>query len=455
MKKLSLTDFRSVDILRIARKLVDGAFEGWYFKGDAMSKDRGRLVLCNYTSNIIANFVGGTFWTGLLLCLNADDGFIGTLSIISTGANMLQCLSPLLLERFPKRRTLLTVLRAALYLVNVLLIGLIPLFPAGRQVKLYMTGIGVLIVNVINAFISPGLSIWHVQSLPNNVRRSYFSLITMTVGAVVAVCNLLGGWLVDAFAARGMQYYGLLTLRGIALILCAAEIYMYFRIREYPYESSGAEFSVKDLFVKPFHEKKYLLTVGVVFLWNLTANIPGSYYSVYLLRNVEMSYSAITLISMINVPIVLLLTPLWRRILTKFDWFKTLYVSMAMYLIHYVLLALVTKESSWVYPISQFWAYTFAIGINLAFTGIPYVNMPEKNQTVFIGFYSTFANFAALIGVTIGKYFIIATENTAFHIGSLEFTNKQMIVLLTAFLMCFAVAGVRIIDRKVKRYSED
>lgn len=455
MKRLSLTDLRTADFKRMPRKLIDSVFEGWYFKGDPMSADRGRLVLCNYTSNIIANFVGGTFWTGLLLCLNADDGFIGTLSIISTGANMLQCLSPLLLERFPKRRTLLTVLRAVLYFLNVLMIGLIPLFPAGRQTKLYMTGIGVLLVNVINAFISPGLSIWHVQSLPNNVRRSYFSLITMTVGAVVAVCNLLGGWLVDAFAAHGMQYYGLLALRGIALILCVLEIRMYFRIREYPYESSGAEFAVKDLFVKPLREKKYLLTVGVAFLWNLTANIPGSYYSVYLLRNVEMSYSTLTLISMLNVPIVLLLTPVWRRLLSKYDWFKTLYVSMAAYLIHYVLLSLVTKASAWVYPISQLWAYVFAIGINLSFTGIPYVNMPEANQTVFIGFYSTFANFAALLGVTIGKSFVMATENAGFSIGSLVFTNKQLVVLLAAFLMCFAVLGIRLIDRRVKRYTKE
>lgn len=195
--------------------------------------------MCNYTSNVIANFVGGTFWTGLLLHLNAGDGFIGTMSMFSLAANMLQCFSPLLLERFPKRRTLLTVLRGVLYFINVILIGLIPLFPVDRQIRLYMTGAGVLIVNIINALISPGISIWHIQSLPNETRKSFFSLITMTVGAVVAICNLLGGWIVDIFAAHDMQYYGLLTVRAIAAVLCVVEIYLYFHIREYPYESSG------------------------------------------------------------------------------------------------------------------------------------------------------------------------------------------------------------------------
>ena len=39
---------------------------------------------------------------GLLLLLHADDAFIGAMSMISSGANMLQAFAPLLLERFPK-----------------------------------------------------------------------------------------------------------------------------------------------------------------------------------------------------------------------------------------------------------------------------------------------------------------------------------------------------------------
>ena len=448
-RKITLEDIRSINLKHAAKQLAGGFTEGWYFKGDPASEDRRRLVMCNYTSNVIANLVGGSFWTGLLILLNADDGFIGTMSMISTAANMLQCLSPLILERFPKRRTLLTLLRTVLYLINVLMIGFIPLFPVGRQARLYLTGICVLVVNLINAFIAPGLSIWHMQSLPHRVRKSYFSLITMTVGAVVAVCNLAGARIVDMFTANGMQYEGLLTLRIIAAVLCALEIYMYVHIKEYPYEGSNEKFTVKDLLVKPFREKRYLLTVAVTFLWNITANIPGSYYSVYLLRDVGVQYSYITLISMVNVPIVLFLTPVWRKVLSRFGWFKTLYTSMIIYLIHYLILAMVTKSTVWIYPFSQILGCIFAVGINLSFTGIPYVNMPEKNQTVFIGFYSTMANFAALLGVTTGKYFILATEEVNFTLLGLEFCNKQLIVVLTAALMCFAVLGIRLIASKV------
>ena len=88
-----------------------------------------------------------------------------------------------------------------------------------------------------------------------------------------------------------------------------------------------------------------------------------------------------------------------------------------------------------------------AIGINLPFASIPYVNIPRENQTVFIGFYSTVANFAALIGVTIGKYFIAATEDVNINILGFEMVNKQYMLLLTAGLMAIAVLLIRHIDR--------
>lgn len=451
MKKIDFTGLRHFNLGRALRRLGQSFTEGWYVKGDAASGDRMRLLACNYTSNVIANLVGGTFWTGFLLLLNADDAFVGTISIICTAANLLQFLMPLILERFPRRRTMLTLFRGASYFLNVALMGIIPLFPVGRQLKLLTVAVTVFLVNLINAFISPGLSIWHIQSVPNNVRRQFYSIITMTVGAVVAVVNLAGSKLMDAMTAAGMEYQGVLIIRGITVVLCAVEIYLYFHIREYPYETPKEKFGLKELFCEPFRHPLYLRTVAVAFLWCFAANVPSSYYTVYLLRNLNVSYSYITVISMLNVPVVLLLTPIWRKVLVKFGWFKTLYVAMSVYLVHYLLLSMVTRGTMFLYPTANMLAYVFAIGINLAFTGIPYVNMPEKRQTVFIGFYSSVTNCAALLGVTVGKYFVLSTEKMNLHFLGITFTNKQALMWLTAGLLVLATAGIWWIDRKTPR----
>ncbi len=442
-------ELRHFNLKRATKRVVSGMGEGWYVPGDEASKDRARLLTYNYTANVIANLIGGSFWTGLLILMNASDSFIGSMSMISTAANMLQLFAPILLERFEHRKKLLLTLRLMLYIFNVVIIGLIPLFPGPQQTKLAMVAVSVAIVNVLNAVHAPGISIWYMQSLPNRVRNPFFSLITMTVGAVVALSNLLGSFLVDAFKAMDMEYVGLLILRGVALALVIVEIYQLSRVKEYPYEKSGDKLSVKDLLLKPIKNKLYMRTVLVVFLWNITANIPGSYYTVYLLKNVEVSYTYIMIVNMINVPIVLLLTPIWSRLQRKFGWFNTLAMGMSIYSLHYVGLALVSKGTLWLYPVTMIVAFFFAIGINLSFTGIPYVNMPKENQTAFIGFYSTAANLAALIGVTIGRYFVEFTETWKIDIFGFTMVNKQILVLITGVLIALAALGVFWIRRSL------
>ena len=156
---------------------------------------------------------------------------------------------------------------------------------------------------------------------------------------------------------------------------------------------------------------------------------------------------------LINVPIVLLLTPIWSRLQRKFGWFNTLAMGMSIYSLHYVGLALVSKATLWLYPVTMIIAFFFAIGINLSFTGIPYVNMPKENQTAFIGFYSTAANLAALIGVTIGRYFVEFTETWKINIFGFEMVNKQILVLITGVLIALAAVGVYWIRRSLP--SED
>lgn len=432
---------------KAAHRLKLSLLEGWYSPGDRSSQDRARLLVLNYTANIIANLIGGSFFTGLLLLMDADDGFIGTMSMIGVAANMVQMFAPLLLERFKKRKPLLLAMRASTMVINILVIGLIPLAPIGKQAQLTLVGVCVAVVNFVGALAAPGITVWHLQSIPPRVRSGFFSLVTMTVGSVVAIFNLLGSTVVDAFTAHGNEYGGLMALRIFAFALYVVDFYLYMRIKEYPYEDSGERFKLRDLFTLPLKNRIYLRTIAIVFLWNVTANIPGSYYTVYLLKNLNVSYTYIMIMNMLNVPVVLLLTRVWSRISSGRSPFKVLSMGMSMYLLHYIGLAFVGQNTLFIYPITLIWAFVMAIGINLPFASIPYVNIPRERQTVFIGFYSTMANFAALIGVAIGKYFIAATEELKISIFGFEMINKQYLLLLTAALMAIATLLVHRIDK--------
>jgi len=430
-------------ITKLRHDLVDD----WYIKSDPTSSDRARLLRCQYTSNLIRALIQGTFWTGLLLCMKADDASIGTIGMISSAAGMLQILGPLFLERFKKRKTMLICMRAVMWLFNVLIIGVIPILPIAQGAKMALMVGSVLAVNVLNTFVGPGVAIWHMQSIPEKVRGGYYSLLTMTNGAIIATMTFFGGLIVDSFAD---PYYGLVILRIAALMLCVLELYMYTKVPEYPYgENKSARFSVKDLLIKPFKNPLYLMTVAVGFTWNFAANIPGSYYSVYLLQDLNLSYSWISLVGAMNVPIVLLLTPLWKKQLKRMGWFKTLSVSMMLYSCVYLLMSQVNSGTAKIlYPVSQLTAFFLGIGISLSFTGVPWVNIPKENQTVFYGFYQTIMYFAAFAGVTVGKYFILGVGDTVVNIAGVTMCGKQLIVLLTGALVFTGGVIVAIIHKK-------
>lgn len=432
---------------RAVRRGLETVTDGWYF-GDEESKHRTRHLQFNYTNNIIVNWVGGNFFTGIMLLLNADDGFIGLMSIFAFAANCLQIFSSLVLERFHQRKHLIITIRLISQVINIIVIGAIPFLPIGNQAQLIIFALSVLTVNLLSALINPGFSVWHMQLIPNHVRVKYFSFLSMTNGVVVALFNLIGSFIVDRFGSLGIEKWGFAVMRIIAACILIYDLLLLSKMKEDPYPQSEKKTSLVDVLIKPFKETRYLKVVAIAFLWSLTANIPGSYYSVYLLRNLEVSYSFINVISMLNVPILILLTPVWSRILRKFSWLKTCNLSILFYAMHYLLLGLINKENVyWLYPVTLIYAYALAVGINLSFTNIPYINIPEKNQTIFIGFYSTMCNLGALLGVTFSQQFILATE----HLSTADFSNKQLLMYMVCGLMVLAAVIIFLLRRSLAK----
>lgn len=409
---------------------------GWNVPGDESSnRSRGSLVVYNVNANILANLIGGNFFTGLLIVLQADDAFVGLITILTYSANLLQLFTPLLLERFKRRKPVLIGARIAIHLVNVLFIGLIPFVPASIQTKLVFLGFSVFLVNLLSAFIGPGFSVWHIAHIPPSVRVQYFSVVTMLNGIFVAVFNLVGSGIVDQFKQAGQELWGLTILRAAALLLAAVDIWMLSRIKEFPVQAPAQKIKLSALFREPWRHPAYLRSILIVVLWSMVANLPGSFYTVYLLRELNVSYSYIMLVSSMNVLVLTTLTFAWRKIYLKHSWLRPLSIAILMFAPHYFLLAFVSDGLIFLYPIAVIWSFICSSGINLAFSGVVFINMPKENQTLYVGFYST-ANFlAALAAAMLSRTFVTRLHGLRFHLLGVQFGEKQLLILIVGILM--------------------
>ncbi len=424
-------------------KIDDMVRGGWYF-GDEQSRNRVCHLHHNFSGNIMANLVGGNFYTGLMLYLGADDSFVGLMSMFVYAANALQMLSPLFLERFPHRKMLLIWSRFIIQTINIVFIGAIPFFPVSQQIRLILFGAAVLLINVLNALVGPGISVWHIQVIPPEIRVRYFAILNMGVGVVVAAFNLMGGYVMDRFEAAGLQIWGFTVLRILAFLMLIYNFYTLVRMKEYPYEKPTVKFNLKGLLITPFKEKLYLRTVLFSVLWSMVANMQGSYFTIYLLQNCDASYSLLSIGSAINVPTLLLFIPIWSKILSRFTWLKVASATIALYGLNWIALAFVTKGNvMWLYPAILVYAYIMITGVNLSLANLPYTNIPAANQTMFIGFYSAMSNMGALLGIWLGRKFILMTQ----EILVLGFCNKQLLSIIAGSLL-LAVALIMALMRK-------
>jgi MFS family permease len=425
---------------------------GWFVQGDEVSnQSRQAILMHNVGVNVIANLTGGNFFTGLLIVLQADDAFVGLMTMLTFGANLLQLFTPYILERFHRRKPLLIVLRMTVHLVSIVFTGIIPFLPAVMHTRLLLLGISVFLVNALSAVLAPGFSVWHIAHIPPSVRVQFFSLVTLLNGVFIAVFNLLGSGVVDLFKRNGSELWGLTALRIACVLIAVFDFTTLIRIKELPQRKMPQKIRLSGLLREPWRHPAYLRSTLVIFLWSLVANLPGSFYTVYLLRELGVSYSYIMLVNSFNVVVLTLMTFLWRRIFLRFGWLKPLALAVLLFAPHYFLLAFVSDNLLFLYPIGIIWSFLCTSGINLAFTSVAYINLPEENQTLHIGFFST-ANFlAALSAATLARAFVTRFHGLRFSLFSVPFGEKQLLMLIVGFLMIGVGLGILAIWHKNKQ----
>lgn len=270
-------DFRMLRPGRLIPRLQDAMAGGWYFPGDGLSRDRMNLLRYALVNNVIANLVGGNYFTGLLLLMNADDNFIGLTSMIPLAANLVYLFGPPIIERFTRRKNFLIAFHFMALVMNTLMISIIPFMPIAQQARLTLVALALIVVNCTNAIIGPGISMWHLQFLPKEVRAGYFSSQSMGVAVMVAIATMGASALVDAFKAHGSEITGIMVVRGMAVALVFLDAFLLLRMREYPYAASGERIRLTDVFTKPVKDRIYMRTVIIAVLYGFAVNIPSSF----------------------------------------------------------------------------------------------------------------------------------------------------------------------------------
>ena len=163
-----------------------------------------------------------------------------------------------------------------------------------------------------------------------------------------------------------------------------------------------------------------MLTIIVPLIYAMCAGIIGNFFSIHLVNNVNLPYTAISAVVFITTPVTVVCTVIWTVILQKRHWMKCLAFAYVGYAIAWFSNVFITADSQYFYYIATILGNLFNPCMTMVAGNIIYMKMSESNRTAYLGFYTVATTLFTFIGQWIGTTFVKYT-------GDLMIKRRQQI----------------------------
>lgn len=368
--------------------------------------------------------VGDSYLTPFALALNATNQQIGLLSSIS---NLFSPLAQLkgskLIEKFSRKKivSLFVFLQALVWLVYIFLAFL---FFEGKNVSLF-----IILAYGFYAFIGglagPAWFSWMGDIIPEKIRGRYTSKRNQICGAIALVSTLLAGFFLDYFKTKGFILLGFSILFLIATITRMISAYYFTRQYEPKIKLEKNYYFSYFQFLKKSPYNNFGKFVFFVALMHFATAVAGPFFSVYMLKELNLSYLWFSLINVSASLFSLLTMPFLGKISDKFGSREILRVGSV--LIPFIpVLWLFSSSPLYLILVPQIisgfaWA-AFSLGVN----NFVYDSVTRERRAICIAYLNLTAGIFVFLGANLGGFLI----------------QHIQIGIMNKFLFIFLVSGI-------------
>ena len=429
----------------------------WYpvfnFRNDA-GKARSALLATIIPQAIVSGFTGGTFYTGLLIGHGINIVNISILTMIPYIASLFTIFTPYVLERFPKRRVILSVARIAYYLINIIGITLLPQLVHEEGAR--VTGLIIIIFAsyAIN-FLFNGYSPWHMPYITADVRNTYYTAQTLVSNITSSVVMLIASSVLDSIPEDSRLGF-ITTLRYVSFFIALLDVYLLQVPKEPSYLASTDRPKLVDIFRRPLQDKRFRITVLVLGLYQLFAGLPSSALSAWLLDKVKVSYLYITVVDATFFLFVLFTSRIWNKFLWKFGACKTMVAVLISETLAVGAYAFVNHSNYlWLMTLVRFTQHFFSMAWSFGTNHIYYETMPPRDQTAHTSFYTLSQHLMVFSGMSIGTWVISAMGDSTVTVFGQILTSVPVLQLAKAILLLLLAGFIFLLRRRLDTPRED
>ena len=284
----------------------------------------GRARLCVLISEclkaVYTALTTGVFLTGFLMASGTDNVGVSFVTALPLISGFLYPLSPLLLERFRRRKALLGAFRLAFHGFTILGVTLLPLIVGGPALNALLM-LSIFLGSVANTLVASGFPAWHINFLPEEIRGSFFAVSGVINSVFTALAALAASILSDLAASSGNQFFWLSMIRLGAFALALVEWAVLLLPAETEYPPPGE--NGLRLIVKPLTDRRFMRAMTTGFFWMLLSTMTLYAANAYLLNDAGVPYTFISALQACNIFVTAIVMPFWHRLLKKTSWFCT------------------------------------------------------------------------------------------------------------------------------------
>lgn len=429
----------------------------WYpafnFRNDA-GKARTALLAAVIPQAVIAGFTGGTFYTGLLIGHGINLVNISILTMVPYIASLFSIFTPYILERFPKRRGILSIARIFYYLINIVGITLLPQLVHSEGGRI--TGLIIIIFTsyAIN-FLFNGYGVWHMTYITADVRNTYYTAQTLVSNISSSVVMLVASSILDAIPEDSRLGF-ITALRYVSFFIALLDVYLLQVPKEPTYLASEDRPKLIDIFRRPLQDKFFRVTLLVLGLYQLFAGLPASSLSAWLLEEVKVSYLYITIVDASFFLFVLFTSRIWNKFLWKFGACKTMIAVLLSDVIAVGAYAFVNHNNYlWLMTLVRLTQHFFSMAWSFGVNHIYYETMPPKDRTAHTSFYTLSQHLMVFLGMTIGTAVISAMGDRSITVLGHSLTSVPILQLSKAALYLVLIAVIFLLRKRLESPRPD
>ena len=347
---------------------------------DENTSARTYLLGATSVQAVVNGLSTGVFYTGFLMGYGINIVNLSILTVIPYLTSLFSLLTPYILDRFPKRRMILSVARMLYYAINILGITLLPKLVILQSARVTGLIIIVFVANAIN-FLFAGYNPWHMPYITPEIRTGYFSATAMASNLIGTVVALLTSLLTEELTPV-MQLRVFTALRILAFGIAAVDVYFLQKPKEPQYLLSSNRPSLINIIKLPIKNKRFLRTMFIYLVYTMSANLSTSVITTWQLQTVKTGYVFPSVINVIFPLFVAFTSAPWGKVLQKIGNFKALALTCLVLAATYFPYAFVTHENYlWLMLMVRLAQHGIGMLQHYSVNNLIYINLPKEDQT--------------------------------------------------------------------------